>query len=129
MKVWVVGQGEYSSYNVLGVVSSLARAEEIAVTYGNREYGDEVHIDEFELDAISRDMIEFYASVWFDTGEIANEPRPDWIDPEDQYYKADPIDERKGHRKIVWGWGPTPEAAIKAARDTRAGALAQQACL
>ncbi len=50
--VWVVEQGEYSDYHIVGVFSSSANAQQIADAVNTTPYGDRATVAEWPLDPL-----------------------------------------------------------------------------
>jgi len=125
MTVYVIGEGEYSSYHVVGVITDQALSEHLD------KHG--YQIDTFELDVLRRDSFEWRASVWLSDGSLQHTPSLFTVEDgawlrEHPLSKEDP-DSASDHAgdTDVYGWGPTPEAAVKSARDRRAQTLAERA--
>lgn len=54
--VWVIEQGEYSDYRVVGVFSSRENAEAVAALLGKEEYGDKPTVAEWPLDPVVNEL-------------------------------------------------------------------------
>lgn len=58
MKIYMVSQGEYSDYSVLGLYTTREAADEHAALLNKaRVYGDEASVEEWEADARNRNVL------------------------------------------------------------------------
>lgn len=57
MKVYVLTQGEYSDYHIVGIYSTKEKAQELCDAMRNSgTYWDEPHIEDYELDVLNPSM-------------------------------------------------------------------------
>lgn len=116
MKVYVVTQGRYSSYRIVGISLDRELAERAAEFRMKQGWHDQVQVDEWETDEFNKQAFTCLYEVWFssDNGSIILCEEQPWLDQE------------VTTKFVVYVFAENEEQAKKIAIDRRAMYIAEK---
>lgn len=135
MDVWVVEQGEYSDYRVVGVFSSKENAQRVADFLNASEYGDDCTVAEWTLDPaiaeLNKNRKQFTFQMQKDGTVDSCEPQPPLASALESCVRmwrrsTAPAYVGKGVADVLTGtvWAKDEKHAIKIANEHRAEFIA-----